>query len=111
MTMASSVPATSRFSWLLAREVAEVGLTTHWPSQQPDAHRADRGVEGDVGDVEGGGGADDGQGVGVVLHVGGEQEADDLGLAAVALGEERPQRAVDQAARSGSPSRSAGPRA
>ena len=51
------------------------------------------------------------QHVGVVLLVRGEQQADDLGLVVPAVGEQRAQRPVDARARSGSPSRWAGPRA
>jgi hypothetical protein len=61
----------------------------------PDAHGPHRVLERDVGDVERGGRADDGERVRVVLEVGREQQADHLRLAGVALGEERPQRPVD----------------
>src|SRR5438105_3891866 len=62
-----------------------------------DAHGADRVREGDLGDDQRGRGGVDGQDVGVVLAVGGEDEGDDLRLLAVALRERRPERAVDEA--------------
>ena len=81
----------------LGAQVRGGGVHDALPVPVAHPHRGHRVVEGDVGDVEGGGGAGDGQGVGVVLHVRGEQQADHLGLAGVALREERPQRPVDHA--------------
>ncbi len=79
----------------LRLEVGGGGVDHEGPVPVAHPHRADRPVERDVGDDERRGGADDGEGVRVVLEVGGEQQADDLGLARVALGKERPQRPVD----------------
>ncbi len=79
----------------LRLEVGVRGVHDELPVPVADAHRADRALERDVRDVEGGRRADDRQRVGVVLHVRREQEADHLRLAGVALGEERPQRPVD----------------
>ncbi len=95
ITTASSVPTTTRSRsetsrWLL------VGLMTTSPSISRRAPRR-RVVEGDVGQHQRGRGAVDRQDVGIVLAVGGEHEGDDLGVVDVALGEERAQRAVDQA--------------
>ena len=63
-----------------------------------DAHRADRAGQRNVGDAERGGGAVDGEDVGVVFAVGAEEQGDDLGVVEVALGEERTQRTVGHAA-------------
>ena len=79
----------------LRLEVGGGGVDDEGAVPVADAHRAHRPVERDVGDHERGRGADDGERVRVVLQVGGEQQADDLRFARVALGEERPQRAVD----------------
>ncbi len=62
------------------------------------AHAADRPGKGDVGDGDGGGGGDEPQDVGRVLLVGRKGSDDDLHVVAEALGEERAQRTVDQAA-------------
>ena len=61
---------------------------------QPDG--ADRAVERDAGEHQGGGGRVDGQHVVRVLLVGTEDGADDLGLVSVAVDEAGPQRPVDQ---------------
>ena len=64
---------------------------------EADLDRAEGRREGDVGEVQGGRGADDAERVGLVLEVGREEQADDLGVEEVALGEERPDGTVDQA--------------
>ena len=95
MTIASSVPGHQQVQLALRLEVGGGGVDDEGAVPVADAHRAHRPVERDVGDHERGRGADDGQRVRVVLQVRREQQADDLRLARVALGEERPQRAVD----------------
>ena len=64
---------------------------------QADARAADRTHEGHAGEGERGGGRDHRHDVGIVLEVMAEDGDDDLGLAAEAVGEERADRAVDQA--------------
>ena len=64
----------------------------------PDADGAEHVLEGDRVDRERGGGAVDREDVGVVLAVGREDEAHDLGLVVEALGEERAERPVDHPA-------------
>ena len=64
---------------------------------EPDANRADRVVEGNLGEHQRGRGAIDRHDVGVVLAVGGENERDDLGLHPVSGREQGAQRPVDQA--------------
>ena len=63
-----------------------------------DAHGADGPLEGQARQHQGGRGAVDGDDVVGVLAVDAHDGDDDLGLVAVAVGEARPQRAVDQAA-------------
>lgn len=53
-------------------------------------------VEGDVRQRQSGRCAVECADVGVVLAIGGQDERDDLGLAGVTLGKERPQRPVDE---------------
>ena len=62
-----------------------------------DAERANRAAERNVGDHQRGGSAVDAEDVGIVLAIGGEKRGDDLRVVEVALGEERPQRAVRHA--------------
>ena len=64
----------------------------------PDAYRAEDVLERDRVDRERGGGAVDREDVGVVLAVGREDEAHDLGLVVEALGKERAERPVDHPA-------------
>ena len=68
-----------------------------------DLDRADGLDEGDIGEIQGGRGADDAQRVGLVLQVGREEQADDLGLAEIAFREERPDGPVDEAGDQGLP--------
>ena len=75
------------------------------------AHGAHGGAEGNVRERERSGRGVDADDVGIVFLVGGEDQRDDLGLVAEAVGEERADGAVDLARRSGSPSRWAGLRA
>ena len=63
-----------------------------------DAGRGDRAEERDTGQGQRGGAADHGDDVGVVLQVVAEHGGDDLHLVAEALGEQRADRPVDQAA-------------
>ena len=67
------------------------------PVDHADAGGADRAHEGDAREREGRGGRDHGQDVGIVLEVVRQHGDHDLGVVAVALGEQRPDRAVDQA--------------
>ena len=62
-----------------------------------DAHRTDGAGERDAGQHQGRRGAVQGQHVMGVLHVGTDDGAHDVDLVAEALGEHRPQRAVDEA--------------
>ena len=63
-----------------------------------DAHGGDRIREGNLGDHQRRRGGVDGEDVGIVLAVGGENEGDDLRLLPVALRERRAQGTVDQTA-------------
>ncbi len=76
-----------------------------------DAGGGDRAEERDAGQGQRGRAADHRDDVGVVLQVVAEHGGDDLHLVAEALGEQRADRAVDQAARPAPRPRSAGPRA
>ena len=62
-----------------------------------DARGADRAHERDAGQAQGGGGGDHGENVGIGLHVMAQHRDDDLRLAAEVVGEQRADRAVDQA--------------
>ena len=62
-----------------------------------DAGAADRAHEGNAGERQGGGGGDHADDVGVVLQIMREHGDDDLRVVLVALGEERPDRPVDEA--------------
>src|SRR5207247_9327156 len=66
---------------------------------QPDADAGNRLLEWNLRDGEGGGRAGDREDVGVVLLIGRQDERDDLRLVAPAGGEQRPNRAIDAAAR------------
>ncbi len=83
---------------LAVGELGEGGVDHELTVHVADAGAGDGAVEGDVGQGEGGGGSRDHQDVGVVLLVGGEDGADDLGLVAHALGEEGPQGPIGEAA-------------
>ena len=77
---------------LVQRRVEDVFAVDH-----ADAHAADRAHEGSAGQHEGGGSGDQGDDVGIVLEVMGEDGADDLHFVLEALDEQRPDRTVDQA--------------
>ena len=62
---------------------------------EPDG--ADGSHEGDLGEDQGGGGADDREDVGIILAVGGDRPGLDLDLVAEPLGEEGPDGPVDEA--------------
>ena len=64
---------------------------------EADAGAADRAHEGRAGERQRGGGRDHGDDVGIVLQVVRQHGDDDLRLAAPAIGEQRTDRAVDQA--------------
>ena len=64
---------------------------------EADARRADRAHEGRAGKRQRGGGGDHRQDVGIVFQVVRQHGDDDLGLVAPAVGEQRTDRAVDQA--------------
>src|SRR5882724_7055304 len=68
---------------------------------QAYADCANRTVEGDVAQREGGGCAVDGEDVGIVFRVGGEDQGNDLRLAAESFGEQRADGAIDLAAGEG----------
>ena len=96
ISTASPVPATTRSSFefldLVDRRVEhEVAV------DQADPRPADRAHEGHAGEGERGGCRDQRHDVGIVLEVMAEDGDDDLGLAAEAFGEERADRAVDEA--------------
>jgi len=65
---------------------------------QCDAHRADRPLEGNLGERDSCRGPVDGEHVGIVVRVGREDEGDDLRLMVPAGGEERAHRPVDHPA-------------
>ena len=96
ISTASCVPATTRSSWLSAIS-SIVGLSTYSPLDEADARAADRAHEGRAGQRERGGSGDHGDDVGIVLLVVRERGDDHLRVAAPAVGEERTDRAVDQA--------------
>ncbi len=62
-----------------------------------DANSGDRSSPRDIGDHESGGGAVEGENIGVILAIGAEEDGDDLGVVEVAFGEERAQGAIDHA--------------
>ena len=66
---------------------------------QSDSDRPDEDVERAVGQGQRGRRPVDRQDVGIVGPVGGQHRGDDLSLLGIAVGEQRPQRAVDQTAR------------
>ena len=76
-----------------------------------DAGGADRAEERNARQRQGGRAADQRDDVGVVLQVVAQHGGDDLDLVAEAVGEQRADRAVDQAGDQRSPSRSGGLRA
>ncbi len=65
---------------------------------EADACGADRAHEGDAGQRQRGGGGNQRENVGIVLHVVRERGDDDLGLVAPAIGKQRTDRTIDQAA-------------
>ena len=75
-----------------------VGLATNLPVDAADAQRAQRAVPGNVADGQGGGGADDGEDVGIVFAVGAQEDALHLDFVEPAFGEKRADGAVGQAA-------------
>ena len=77
---------------LVQRGIEDVFAVDH-----ADADAADRAHEGRAGQDEGRGGRDQGDDVGIVLEVMGEDGADHLNLVLEALDEQRPDRTVDQA--------------
>ena len=81
-----------RFGHLVDLRVEDERAVDH-----ADAGAADRAHEGHAGEGQRGRGGDHGDDVGIVLEVMAENGDDDLRLAAVAVGEERADRAVDQA--------------
>ena len=91
-------PATTRSS-VLALELGEGRVDDELAVDAADAHGAERPIERDPGERERRRGAVHRQDVGVVLLVRRDHQRDELDLVAEALGEERPERAVDQAAR------------
>jgi len=74
-----------------------LGIEDERPVDAADAHVGDGGEEGDVADGDGGAGGDAGEDVRVVRAVEGEHVEVDLHLIHEPLGEERPERPIDQA--------------
>ena len=95
MTTAFSVLATIRSRSLFSSSSA-VGNATSWPSTRPEPDRADGAVEGHPGQHQGGRGADHRQHVRIIGAVGGDRARLDLHLVAIRIGEQRPDRPVDQ---------------
>ena len=79
-------------------EVLEGGIEDPVVLDPAHAHRGERPVPRHRGEAERGAGGDDAEDVGIVLLVGGEDGDEDLDLVLEALGEQRADRAVDQAA-------------
>ena len=59
-----------------------------------DANRADRTGKRNIGDAQRSGSAVDGQNVRIILAIGTEQNADDLGVVKISLRKERPKRPI-----------------
>ena len=93
---ASRVPATTR-SRSLSASCEVVGFVTNAPLMRPTRTAPTGPMERDVADRQGGGGAVEGEDVGVVLLVRREDGQDDLHVVVVALREERPDRPVGEA--------------
>ena len=106
----SAVPATTRSSSLVF-DLVERRVQDVLAVRVADAGGADRAEERDAGQGQRGGAADHRDDIGIVLDVVAEDGGDDLDLVAEALGEQRADRAVDQAADQRLASRSDGPRA
>ncbi len=84
-------------SSVLVSSWALVGLTTGTPSTMPTRTPATLMLEGDVRDRERGAGARQGDDVGIDLRIDREHGDDDVDVVAETIGEERPDRAVDDA--------------
>ena len=95
MTIESAEPLTTR-SMVENSSCWKVGLRIQFPRPGPRARR--RGACPGTGERLSGRGRHHAEDVGVVLLVGGEDRHEDLHLVLETLGEERPDRAVDQAA-------------
>ena len=80
------------FRHLVERRIEHVFVV-----DEADARAADRAHEGRAGQRQRGGGRDHRDDVGIVLHVVRQHGDDHLGVAAPAVGEQRTDRAVDQA--------------
>ena len=96
ISTASPVPATTRSSFGLDHLV-DLRVEDEGAVDQADPRAADRAHEGHAGKREGGGRRDHRHDVGIVLEVMAEDGDDDLRLAAETVGEERADRAVDEA--------------
>ena len=96
ISTASPVPATTRSSFD-SLDLVDQRVEDEVAVDEADAGAADRAHEGHAGERERGGGGDHRDDVGIVLEVMREDGGDDLRLAAEALGEERADRAVDEA--------------
>ncbi len=96
ISTASCVPATTR-SRADSFSSSTVGLSLSCRPICADAGGADRAHEGDARERQRGGGRDHRQDVGVVLEVVRQHGHDHLRVVAVALGEQRADRPVDQA--------------
>ena len=97
MTIESAEPLTTR-SMVENSSCWKVGLRIQLPSTRPTRTAGQRPVPRHRRQAERGRGRHDAEHVGVVLLVGGEHGDEDLDLVLEALGEERPDRAVDQPA-------------
>ena len=96
ISTASAVPATTRSSWLSAIS-SSVGLSTYSLLMKPTRAAPIGPMNGAPDSVERGRGGDQRQDVGIVLEIVRQRGDDHLGLVAPAIGEQRTDRAVDQA--------------
>ena len=96
ISTASPVPATTRSSSLSAISSIS-GLSTYSPLMKPTRAAPIGPMKGAPDKRQRGGGGDQREDVRIVLHVMGERGDDHLGLVAPAVGEQRTDRAVDQA--------------
>ena len=96
ISTASAVPATTRSSWVSTIS-SSVGLSTYSSLAKPTRAAPIGPLKGAPDKRQRGGGGDQREDVGIVLHVVRQHGDDDLGLVAPAVDEQRADRAVDQA--------------
>ena len=90
------VPATTRSSLEFGMS-SICGIEHIFAVDEADARRPDRAHEGNAGNGQRRGGRDQGHDVGIVFQIVAENGDDHLRLVAIAVGEQRTDRAVDQA--------------